>query len=579
MTRFRFAALALGGFLLGVALVLEPLGDSSTTRGAYASPWLGLVIGWGFIGTGLFAWLRRPENRIGALMTAVGFAWCLRFLGSATDPLPKTIGLVSGALWAGLLIHMVVSFPSGLLQTKAERSVVAAGYFATTVLQVAPLLFVDGTGRVCCPDTLLVLTPDVRVAEALFTLQLLSIVAVVVASSAVLLARWRRATAPQRRALGLVLWSGAATGLLVALSLIGSSTRIGVLSADTWDWAYLAASATMPFAFLVGLLRSRLRRADAVSDLVKCLGEAPQPGRLRDALADALGDPSLTIAYWLPDQERYVDATARPIDLPADASGREATTIELEGRRVAAIVHDASLCDQPELVRTAGAAAALALERERLDAELRARVDDLSASRARIVEAIDNERRRLERDLHDGAQQRLASLLLKLQLERRANGNGTADALLDETAQGLADALAELRGLAAGILPPALADDGLESAIRELAHSSPIATDVDSLLTERLPGRVEVAAYFIVAEALANVVKHANATCATVRIARRERRAIIEVIDDGVGGANPQHGSGLRGLQDRAGALDGQIAFGAGPRGGTLVRAELPCEP
>jgi hypothetical protein len=139
------------------------------------------------------------------------------------------------------------------------------------------LLFVDGTGRVCCPDNLLVLPPDAGVAEALFKLQLLSIVGVVVASSAVLLARWRRATAPQRRALGLVLWSGAATGLLVALSLTGSSTRIGVLSHDTeWDWAYLAASATMPFAFLVGLLRSRLRRADAVSDLVKRLGEAPQ---------------------------------------------------------------------------------------------------------------------------------------------------------------------------------------------------------------------------------------------------------------------------------------------------------------
>jgi signal transduction histidine kinase len=424
-----------------------------------------------------------------------------------------------------------------------------------------------------------VIVPHSGVAEALFRLQLLCLVAVVVAGCAILFARWRHATAPQRRALGLVLWSAGVTGCLVALSLAGSSTRSEALSHGIeWDWAYLAASATMPFAFLVGLLRSRLQRADAVAELVKRLGEAPRPGKLRDALADALGDPSLTIVYWLPDQG-YVDATARPVELPADGSGREATAIELEGRRVAAIVHDASLCDQPELVSAAGAAAALALERERLDAELRARIDDLSASRARIVQAIDSERRRLERDLHDGAQQRLASLLLRLQLERRARGIETAGALLDETAQSLAEALAELRALAAGILPPVLAHEGLEPAIRELAHTSPVPTGVDAALAERLPSTVEVAAYFIVAEALTNVVKHAHATCATVRIARRERRAIIEVLDDGVGGADPQHGSGLRGLQDRACALGGRIAIETGPRGGTLVRAELPCEP
>jgi signal transduction histidine kinase len=577
--RLRFAVLALGGALLGIALVLKPLGDAGTTSGAYASPWLALLIGWGFIGTGLLAWHRRPGNRIGALMTAVGFAWCLRFLSSSTYALPQTIGLISGALWAGLLIHMILAFPWGRLQTRAEGRVVAAGYFATTVLQIAPLPFAARGSRVCCADNLMVIDSAPGLADALFTVQEVSIVAVVIAASVTLLARWRHATAPQRRALGLVLWSGAATALLVALTLTGSFGEMTLLAGFDWDFAYLAAAASMPFAFLVGLLRSRLRRADAVSELVRRLGEAPRPGKLRGELADALGDPSLMVVYWLPDPACYVDAAGRSIDLPGDGSGRVATAIELDGRRIAAIVHDASLCDEPELVRTAGAAAALALERERLDAELRARIDDLSASRARVVEASDTARRKIERDLHDGAQQRLASLLLRLQLERRARRTDGDDALLDETARGLAEALAELRALATGILPPLLADGGLEPAVRELAHASPVPTDVDAILASRLPQAVEVAAYFIVAESLANVVKHAHASRATVRIAQVDHRAIIEVHDDGVGGADPQRGSGLRGLQDRAGAVKGEITVESGSRQGTLVRAELPCAP
>jgi signal transduction histidine kinase len=511
-------------------------------------------------------------------MTAVGFAWCLRFLSSSTYVLPQTVGLVTGALWAGLLIHMALAFPWGRLRTRAEGLVVAAGYFATTVLQVAPLLFAANGSRVCCPDNLVVIEPNRPLAEALFGLQQISIVAVAGAVNVVLFARWRRATAPQRRALGLVLWSGATTAFLVALTLSGSFGEVALLRGFDWDWVYLTATASMPFAFLVGLLRSRLHRAEAVSELVRRLGATPRPGKLRDELADALGDPSLAVVYWLPDHGRYVDAGGRPIELPGTWSDRATTAIEIDGRRIAGIVHDVSLCDQPELVRAAGAAAGLALERERLEAELRARIDELSASRARVVEAGDTARRRIERDLHDGAQQRLASLLLRLQLGRRTGGTAVGGALLEETAQGLADALAELRALATGILPPVLADGGLEPAVRELAHVSPVPTDVDATLVDRLPQPVEVAAYFIVAEALANVVKHAHASRAIIRITRAARRAIIEVQDDGLGGADPHRGSGLRGLQDRAGALNGQITFESRSRGGTVVRAELPCE-
>jgi signal transduction histidine kinase len=234
--------------------------------------------------------------------------------------------------------------------------------------------------------------------------------------------------------------------------------------------------------------------------------------------------------------------------------------------------------DEGDVVRAAGTAAALWFQREQLEAELRMNVLELEASRARLVRAGDEERRRIERDLHDGAQQRLSALLVRTRLERRALGlpEGEIAALLDEVERGLADSLGELRALAAGILPPVLSDFGLAAAIDELAARSPVPVDVD-VIAERMPAGIEVAAYFVVAEALANSLKHSHAARVVVRVWRAEGSVLVEIRDDGVGGVNRAGGTGLQGLADRVGALGGALTYGDAPDGGAVLRAVLPC--
>jgi signal transduction histidine kinase len=245
---------------------------------------------------------------------------------------------------------------------------------------------------------------------------------------------------------------------------------------------------------------------------------------------------------------------------------------------VAALVHDQALLERPRLLQAAGAAARLALENERLQAELRAQLVELRASRARIISAGDDERRRLERDLHDGAQQRLLSLGLALQLVRDELGpeaNGATE-LLSEADAELRAALEELRELAQGIHPAVLTEHGLGPALKTLAARSPLPVEIAYVPDERLPAPVEAAAYFVVSEALANVAKHAHASAAAVSVSCEEGSLVVEVEDDGVGGAAPRAGSGLAGLADRVEALDGRLTIDSQPGAGTTLRAELP---
>jgi signal transduction histidine kinase len=333
----------------------------------------------------------------------------------------------------------------------------------------------------------------------------------------------------------------------------------------------------VPAAVLAIAVLEALGRA--LSALVQALLHAVHGagGPVREMLAESLGDRTLSIAYWLPDRNTFVDEAGRPVDLPDPGSGRAWTAVERNGVRVAAIVHDAALDTGPELVQAAAAAAALALDNERLKADLRARVEELRVSRVRIVEAADAARRRLERDLHDGAQQQLVSLALDLRLLKSRVRDTDAEPLVDGLAAKLAVALGELRELARGIHPAILTDRGLGPAIEALASRVPVPVDCEVDVPDRLSGPIEAAAYFVVAEALTNIVKYAHATNARVTIRRAADVVTVEVDDDGTGGARIGAGSGLRGLQDRLAALDGTLTIDSPAGAGTRLQVRIPC--
>jgi signal transduction histidine kinase len=300
---------------------------------------------------------------------------------------------------------------------------------------------------------------------------------------------------------------------------------------------------------------------------------------VRELLAESLGDHSVAIAYWLPDRGMFVDETGRRVELPHPASGRTWTAVERDGRPVAAIVHDAALDTTSELVQAAAAASSLAIDNERLKADLRARLEELRVSRLRIVEATDEARRRIERDLHDGAQQQLVALALELRLLRgRLADHPDVVPLVDGLSERLASALAELRELARGIHPSILTEQGLAPAIDALADRTPVTVRAQVDVEERFAAPVEAAAYFVVAEALTNVVKYADAAAVDVAVRRDAGLIVVDVADDGVGGVDVASGSGLRGLQDRLAAVDGELEIESPPGGGTRVHARIPVD-
>jgi signal transduction histidine kinase len=312
--------------------------------------------------------------------------------------------------------------------------------------------------------------------------------------------------------------------------------------------------------------------------LVAVKGDS-DPAGLRDALARAHREPSLTLAYWLPDFQTYADLDGQPLKL-SEESDRATTVIEREGQRVAALVHDPALNDEPELLDSATAAAGIALENARLHAELSARLVELRGSRARVIAAGQSERQRLERNLHDGAQQRLIALSLELSLlEERVSDDPETTARLESARHEIAASLEELREVARGLHPAVVSGHGLAVALEQLVAHAAVPVRLTVNVDSRLPEGLEVAAYYLVSECLANVAKYAQASSASVEVTRRAVDVLVEVADDGVGGADESRGTGLRGLADRVESLGGKLRVWSPAGGGTRVRAEMPCEP
>ena len=820
MSRGRLvAAVALGALVYASAAVLLITGD-------HENPGLVVVIavfaGLSFTIAGAFAAATRPENRTGAQMLSVGLLWSLGALQAADSAWPFTIGYLLSGLSFVAFAHLILSYPTGHMRPGDGRlvwgvlGIVLAGPLLVALLDPTPIPTCDN-----CPRNAILAVDSPPAARAAGIVLALGAAALGAAFIVRLVRRYHEASPPLRRVIGPVY-------LFTLVSLVGlvASGLVATISAAAGfvvELAALASLALMPVAFVAGVLRTRMARA-GIADLAIAIGNGTP---LRDALADALGDPSLQLAYWSPERERWVDEEGRTLSDPIAKGAQAATFVEQGGRRVAALIHDRTLTEQRELVDAVAATVSIAFEKERLQAEVRAqyrfletiintvpsllsvvdtqgrfrnfnraveiasglddreridgayfwdvfisseereamierfhqaapdfieaeyensfrdatgqerviawrtaplvdesgnvvrivaggiditdrkhrevdlqrqrdfantvadtipsyivvtdreglivpnganrafcdafgwRIDELGgvsildlvdpvdevparigitgaangvaqveretawigrdgrqltvawtatpildqrgtarvlvsgmdvserkrqeeevrASRSRIVAATDAARRRLERNLHDGAQQRLAALSLSLRLaeSRLPSDPAQAAELLTTARDELARALDELRELARGLHPNVLTDRGLGPALESLVLRSPFPVDVE-VPGERLAPAIEAAAYYVAAEALANVAKYAHAASAGVHIAEDDERGeiVVEVMDDGIGGADPSRGSGLMGLEDRVAALDGTLEVESPPGAGTRIRARIP---
>jgi signal transduction histidine kinase len=583
VTGLRPALLALA--LLGLieagaaAAILATSADPALSTFQIVSvPAIGLL----WIGTGLLAWYRRPESRTGALMALVGFAWLLDPLAELWNaPAAVVIGYLLGPVYIVAVAHLVLAYPSGRLPSKSLRVLVGGLYVTATLGQLPGLLMAhiastynEGGGG----NPLLIHTIKLSSEWPGAVVEALGVVLLALTVRA-MLRRLRVATGPRRRLLAPLIWPAAGMFGFLALVLVSAIASLPHWVGTVGWVGETICFAAIPVSFLAFLLRTQASGVGAVGDLMATLQSATGRGGLRDAMAQVLRDPSIEIAYWLPEQAKYVDADGRPFELPQPDSRRAVAEIEHDGRPVAAVVHDATLLDQPGLIQSVGAAAALALENERLDAELRARIEEVRASRVRLITAEEAARRRLERSLHDGPQQRLVALALGMRTARSRlpEHPDTAAELIEACEKELTTTIDELRELARGIHPAVLSDRGLQPALESLCGRFPIPVEIGELPPERLPAPVESAAYLVISEALANIARYSHASHATVTVARRNGHALVEVRDDGVGGADPSRGNGLRGLVDRVGALDGSLELVSAPGEGTIVYAEIPC--
>ena len=554
----------------GLVAVLSAFGFALTSDHLEQAIGHAALHGWitlTYVLCGLIAWRRHPESRFGPLMIAAGLLKALSNLTWSDNAVVQSIGMTFDLMPLVVFLHLFLAFPTGRLRGPTDRALVATGYAVALGGQTAVMLL--GTFG---PDNTFAITDAEEVGNVVHAVVLVTVAALSLAGVVVLLVR-RRRRGPARRRSAVLLVDAFAGGLvMIALLLLWGFPPLPHFAVI--QWATLVVLGLAPLAFLVGLVDAYLART-AVGALVIRLRSAPAD--LRVALAQALHDPSLEVLYWLPQYRSWADEAGHAQELPA-AGTREATVIDRDGEPVAALVHDPSLLEEPALLDAVSAAAAIALDNGRLRADLHARIEEIRGSRARVIEAEQRERQRLERDLHDGAQQRLIALSLDLsRLERRPGTDPESRAALAQAKREVAASLDELRTVARGLHPAVLSGHGLVVAVESLAARATVPVSLHLDVDGRLPDTVEVAAYYVVSESLANIGKHARASSASIDISCPGRTLVVEVVDDGVGGADTERGTGLRGLADRVEALGGRLRIWTPHGGGTRVRAELPC--
>ena len=559
---------AAGVVAAGATVVLALTSDHVSEPGVQSGliDWITLP----YILSGVIAWWRRPQSRLGPLMIAAGFVTFVSTLQWTSLDVPFTVGQTLDLVPVALFLHVFLAFPSGRLERRFERWLVATTYAMAIGLELVGMV-IGGFG----PHNLLEVRSYPNAAQTLEHVQLLGLSALSLAGIGVLAARRRRTGRPLRRSFSL-LTDSFALGLVMIPVLLTSAIWFRGQFVPI-QRATFAVIGLAPIAFLIGLVHARLARS-GVGDLLLRLRSDVSPSAQRDALAQALRDPSLELAYWLPEFGSWADLDGRQVELPAPGSGRAMTLIDREGARMAVLLHDPALEEERELLEAVGAAAGIALENGRLHAEQKAHLEELKGSRARVIEAGQRERQRLERNLHDGAQQRLIALALELSmLEKQVAGDADARARLEQARGEIAASLDELRAVARGLHPAVLSGHGLEVALQSLVASAPLSVRLNIGVEDRLPEQIEVAAFYVVSESLANIGKHSDARSASIDVSRVGTTVVVEVVDDGIGGADSEHGSGLRGLADRVEALGGTLRVWSPTGDGTRLRAEMPC--
>jgi signal transduction histidine kinase len=575
LARLAAGAVALA-YGLGALAVARGPGELTTYAGRSGlAAALAVLAGLALVAAGLVTSFTRPAGRIGDLALLAGLFWFAPFwAGWKGGPsLVLSLGTLAAGFVFPLLLHLILAYPSGRLPSQGVRAVVVAVYLEAALSALGRALlrdpFFDPNCWDNCTDNVLLVRSLPRIARGIQEADIWFAAAAAGALATVCIWRLAVASAAARR----TLWPVLAGGIALAAATAAHSVALEHTPLeDPGDPVFLsifaagcAAVVLLAFGLAWTVLRGRIQRR-SVARIVAELGEAPPPGTLESALGRAIGDPELRIAYWLPASRRYVDGGGRPVEEPVAESGRAVTPLVRDGRRVALVTHAAGVA---ELEQEIGAAVRLALENERLRVEVLAQLHDLRVSRARIVDTGDAQRRRLERDLHDGAQQRLLALSYDLRVARagaEAEGDVETASLLAEATGDAQAALGELRELAHGIHPAILTEAGLAAALGTLAEAAPLAVETGETARERYPAVVETAAYFVVAEAIDDAARR-GASYAIVSAPRHDERLVVSVQDDG-----SERTSRMIHLADRVGAIGGRLEVEP-----TTLRAEIPC--
>ena len=586
MTSRAERAIALGV----VGVVLAALQEFGPFLYPYAlgPTWSLLTQGWFFlidllwVAAMLVTYWRDPGGRMWKLFLALRIVGAAGVIWVMPTSLTWTLSQLFVGLGSVVFVHLVLAFPTGRLKDRYDRILVAGAYVFIATSRLAWLLVWSPPYQkdAFSPRNPYVIWPNADLAWLFGPGAILVLTPFLFAAVLIGLRRhWLRASPATRRALVPIV---VAAPIQLALTV---AWHVADANPDQWTVIRVVlqhpvaglAGLVFPVGFLVGLVRARLARA-GIGDLAVELGRGVPLGGLRNPLARALRDPTLVLAFPGPSGDGYVDPVGQPVALPEPSDGgRAVARLERDGEILAALVYDPAIeREDPGRIDAVGSMARLALENERLAAQVRAQLEEVRASRARIVEAADAERRRIERDLHDGAQQRLVALAMRLDQAR--TGSSEATALIDATTAELLTAVREVRDLARGLHPTILTESGLAAAVEALAERTPLLITTD-VTDARFPPAVEVAAYFMIVEGLTNIARYAGATEAWVDAVARDAQLIVTVRDNGQGGADPAAGSGLRGLADRLAAIGGELNVTSPEGEGTMLTATLPTGP